>query len=689
MRATEGIQLTGTSVDGVPSGIVARALGQDEGAGAAGTIVVDASTLTLTDGARISNGTDGPGQGGTVRVTAESLTLAEQATLATETRGEGAGGNIQVRSEALTIVKGATISAASGGPGAGGTITINADTIDIDGRGSPRLTGVTTTLQVADLGTLLHILHTFGNDLTVTLVSPQGTEITLVDRAGFGANFTQTRLDDLADTPIAGGEAPFTGTFLPQESFNALIGEPATGTWRLRIRDNRPGNQGTLVDWSLELGSAAFEATDVPQPIRDVQSFESTVVVDTPGLVVTRAPFSLGGVKAGDITMRAQTRLQVRNGGALVTTASGRGTGGNITLVAPTLALTGGTIEAETAGKGRAGNITVQAETVAVTEQARITSSSTGTMRNAGAAGTITIRGLSQAPAPAASVTLTNGALLTRAEGDGTGGNITVQATAISLNGATIAATTAGVGDAGEITLTATETFLSTHSTVATAAEAAGGGNITLTGGQLVRLTNSNVTAGAGGEAPDDRGGNVTVNSPFVILDRSRIQANAFVGNGGNITVNTTEAFLADPATCAHQACLDASSQVGVAGTIAVNTPTADLSGVVTPLSQTFTPAVALLRQRCAERLREGEISSFIVAGRDGVPLEPDGLLPDPLAQVPPRDESLSSVGRSPWGQPGYVQSRGWPGHELASVVWDAACGSWLEERETPSLPAH
>jgi len=41
--------------------------------------------------------------------------------------------------------------------------------------------------------------------------------------------------------------------------------------------------------------------------------------------------------------------------------------------------------------------------------------------------------------------------------------------------------------------------------------------------------------------------------------------------------------------------------------------------------------AAALLQARCAARLAGGTSSSFVVAGRDGLPLEPGGLLPSPL----------------------------------------------------------
>ncbi len=42
----------------------------------------------------------------------------------------------------------------------------------------------------------------------------------------------------------------------------------------------------------------------------------------------------------------------------------------------------------------------------------------------------------------------------------------------------------------------------------------------------------------------------------------------------------------------------------------------------------------AVLRSRCAERLREGTVSQFVDGGRDGVPPEPGSLLLSPLERV-------------------------------------------------------
>jgi hypothetical protein len=67
------------------------------------------------------------------------------------------------------------------------------------------------------------------------------------------------------------------------------------------------------------------------------------------------------------------------------------------------------------------------------------------------------------------------------------------------------------------------------------------------------------------------------------------------------------------------------------------------------PLPQRFTQAAALLRQQCAERLRGGQVSSFVIAGRDGVPADPEGGLPSPLYH-PDQDTTASRRMR---GQPG------------------------------------
>jgi large exoprotein involved in heme utilization and adhesion len=84
------------------------------------------------------------------------------------------------------------------------------------------------------------------------------------------------------------------------------------------------------------------------------------------------------------------------------------------------------------------------------------------------------------------------------------------------------------------------------------------------------------------------------------------------------------DTFLADP-----QSVVDASSQLGVSGTVDIQAPITSVSGLVSPLSSEFISASALLKERCIARLREGgKYSSFVIGGRDGLPIEPGNLLP-------------------------------------------------------------
>jgi ELWxxDGT repeat protein len=98
----------------------------------------------------------------------------------------------------------------------------------------------------------LNITHPVDSDLLLTLVSPSGTQVQLVNqRGGSGQNFTGTILDDNAATPISAGTAPFTGTFQPEQPLAALAGQNANGVWTLHYTDLFQLNSGTLQGWSL------------------------------------------------------------------------------------------------------------------------------------------------------------------------------------------------------------------------------------------------------------------------------------------------------------------------------------------------------------------------------------------------------------------------------------------------------
>jgi large exoprotein involved in heme utilization and adhesion len=108
-------------------------------------------------------------------------------------------------------------------------------------------------------------------------------------------------------------------------------------------------------------------------------------------------------------------------------------------------------------------------------------------------------------------------------------------------------------------------------------------------------------------------------------LENSKIRADAFGGMGGNIRIDAG-VFLADPASL-----VSASSALGIQGTVDIRAPVTSLSGAVAPLPQAFVSAAALLPAQCAARLSGGRYSSLVLGGRDGLPLDPGGVLPSPL----------------------------------------------------------
>ncbi|HEY0478320.1 MAG TPA: S8 family serine peptidase [Kofleriaceae bacterium] len=102
--------------------------------------------------------------------------------------------------------------------------------------------------------------HTWVGDLTFTLTSPSGHTVTLFNRPGgagnSGNNFCQTILKDGAASSIqniAIGQAPYTGTFSPQQPLGAFASDTANGNWVLHAVDNAALDTGSIRAFSLDL----------------------------------------------------------------------------------------------------------------------------------------------------------------------------------------------------------------------------------------------------------------------------------------------------------------------------------------------------------------------------------------------------------------------------------------------------
>jgi hypothetical protein len=162
------------------------------------------------------------------------------------------------------------------------------------------------------------------------------------------------------------------------------------------------------------------------------------------------------------------------------------------------------------------------------------------------------------------------------------------------------------------------------NTSVTTAATHADGGNIDVPAGYMVNLIDSKITASVGG-GPQTTGGNITVDPRYVVLNDSQIIADAYEGKGGNIRI-TADVFLASP-----ESVVDASSALGINGTVDIQAPVSSISGTLAPLQGNFLSTEALLRDRCAAKIRGEKYSSFVVSGRDGLPIRPGSVLPSPI----------------------------------------------------------
>jgi len=406
------------------------------------------------------------------------------------------------------------------------------------------------------------------------------------------------------------------------------------------------------------------------------------------GLIVSQSSFSAGS--AGTVAIKASESIAVSGTDILpfavstLTEGSPRfcpgatcGNGGTIAMVSPTIALNGVGLNSTTTGMGNAGNILVNAKNLAITNGAQITASAEGPVVT-GAGGTVTIQGLTS-PAQSVLINGVDSGIFTKTEGTGVGGTINLSARTLTIqNGGTVSAGTLGIistATGGSIIITATDqismnngaSITATSSnpndfsaggkanagnlkinagrqldiqnaSITTEATHASGGNIDIKANDMIRVVNSPISSSVQG-GPSTAGGNITIDPNAVVLQNARILANAQDGNGGNITI-TTPMFLADSTSL-----VDASSQFGLSGAVTIQSPNAPASGKIQPLSNRPLQIAALLTQPCAA-VAGGQFSSFTVAGRDSLPLEPGGWLSSPLASAipPPHDTHDNSA---------------------------------------------
>jgi large exoprotein involved in heme utilization and adhesion len=320
------------------------------------------------------------------------------------------------------------------------------------------------------------------------------------------------------------------------------------------------------------------------QGLQGTGSMADSVVLSGSGTGIISE--SVGGTtRAGDITVQAKT-VSLRDGAVIqAATAFTTAAGGNVTIEADSIDLSNGGRISSQASDSDAGQINITTNTF----------------------------------------TLNNSSIATNTQGQGRAGDIVLDAGSVGFsNGALINSSSTGTGNAGNITINSKSSVILQDSSITTTSDLSSGGQVTITAPQMVQLTNSKITTSVAGSDADTAGGNISIDPQFVVLNSSQILATAFAGTGGNISI-VSNVFLSSA-----DSVVDATSQLGISGTVNIQSPVQNISGELTPMPQEFSSAAALLAQQCAARVADGKFSTFVVTGREGLPVEPGGFLGSP-----------------------------------------------------------
>lgn len=587
ISATDSISISGTSSVYGSSGLRSRTFGS----GNAGRIVVSAPMLVMDDSGIIKVDTKGAGQGGEIVVDVASLILTgSETSIASDsgTYSTGKGGTITIRATDTVSVSGeARISAISEGSGDAGDIALDVSRLILTG-GSE----------------ISNDSYGSGQGGTIAITATDSISISGTDESGVTPSGLRSRTYGVGHAGRITVSAP-----------TLVMGEGGAGV--IAVSTEGEGNAGEIVVDVAKLTLAGG----------------ATLRSDT-----------ISSGQGGKITINAADSISISGGGqywwdyyysGLSSEAWDSGNAGRITISTPALVMEDGLISTATYGSGHAGDIILDIASLTLTDGAWITSDTW----DSGQGGTIAITATD-----AISISGVNNiggyssALYSEAYGSGMGGNIEIQARQLQLNnGAVISAASKYTGNAGSIKINVIDGVTLKNGSIQTEASIADGGDIEVNARHMVYLNGSKITASVGG-GPETIGGNIFIDPQFVILKNGQIIANAFAGQGGNIQI-TAGTFLADP-----NSLISASSALGIDGTVGIDASVINMSGILAPLPKGFLSAAELLQNSCAARARGvGSISSFVIRGRDGLPLEPDGFLPSPVyfeSDLEEKDES-------------------------------------------------
>lgn len=640
-------------------------------------ILVHARSLSLSDSGSIVTLAQGNARGGRISIAAHDVALGGRGSLiATATEGDGNAGGISILATAqVRLASGAFISSQSDAKGSSGSIAISGQSLVVDGAGATRAqTGIVSSgvnssgnISIQARGNITVTNGSFVGDTGIgagksgdvrinvvgnmTISNQSGISTGTSSGGGGGelalnvggllAILSSSEIASVKNSTgkpgsvnIAAGNlliaslgSTFGTTGITTRSITGATG--AGGNLTVRVRDSAWLLAGGTIDAATSSagrgGTIVFEASNL--------TIDGTGALLRPTGIETESESNSSRRVAGDagsIVVSVPGTLSIAGSGTISAATFSAGNGGEINLSAGTLKIDGSTApeaftgigaRANAGALGNAGDVAVQVAgdlgIVGGGEITVATFSSGMAGRLSVKAGSMTIRGANGADRPSGVFAEANNGAR------GGAGALAVEVTrSLSiLDGGTITAKT-DFGDGGSVRVVAGGNVLLENGTL-NASAGANGGNIDLESPTQILLRHSSITATAGNNRSEGgfggRGGNITLDPEFLILDHSSINANATVGRGGNIQVEAESLFESESTVTA----------TGVrAGVVSIMAPELDVTNGLAPLLGVPLDETASLREECAHHVEE-VFSRFIWVGAGGVAPPPDEAASD------------------------------------------------------------
>jgi filamentous hemagglutinin family protein len=572
-------------------------------------------------------------------------------------------GTMQIWGKSIYVRDGSALLALTLGSetAPGDAIFIGAsELLEVSGRAEPQDTSKDAPLESvsSQLSTTVW-LNASGQGRNLTLETPRLE----VANEAFIATGT-LGMGNAGDLTVTATEVNLTaGRFFARSTEESMGngGNILVNTDRLIMSDRSAIEVSTLSD-----GNAGMLTVNAQESI---ELSNRAVIRATSGLNDPALPVDeLSKGNGGDILLQTPV-LRLLSGANIAATAFGSGNAGNLKVYADLIELTGVVsgnfnsiqptrleVQVNPAATGNGGNLAIYTDRLVVTEGARISAVTQGR----GVAGNLLVEAEDIEISGIISMGEENypSQLIAAAEKPGirfeqrfpelelrrTGspGNIKIEANRLRItNGGRLS-----VQD--ERTRTPEDVTRNT-------------GNIDVRVADLQLRNGASITTQAGSMFD---GGNIAIETDTLLLDNSRIDADAVMGNGGEVNIFTRGLFLNQNLDRS----ITATSKRGIDGVVTINNPEIDPSTGLLPLPETPVDVTALIgRNPCAQ----GVNSEFVDRGRGGLPPIPSealrgeevsvGLIdfpPDLESRAVEETQTPERVEEPPMRQ--FVEAQGW-----------------------------